>query len=180
MAETLSPPLLELPGELRNRIYQLCLVSNPIIINSTTFPEPSLLKTCKQVRKEASTIFYGENQFQAWTRDFDFSPAMVMLGKTPSFKDIGRMPLQLRILIRGRPNWCNLEVWLRRRHTTEPGVLPPPSLNPEVPSLELIRAIDFQVAALDDMPWESAQALIQPLRRTLMAFDHRWADEGIV
>ncbi|KAK3706704.1 hypothetical protein LTR37_012548, partial [Vermiconidia calcicola] len=51
-------PLLELPGELRNRIYGYVLVDDIIKLDSTGHTEPELLHTCKQVRKEAIRIYY--------------------------------------------------------------------------------------------------------------------------
>ena len=82
-----------LPGELRNRIYRLCLVSEDhIIVTTTTFPEPRLLKTCKEIREEASTIYYGENQFEAWIHRYDSSPIMAILAKTATFERLGHAP----------------------------------------------------------------------------------------
>ena len=53
-----------IPGEIRNHIYRLVLVSNQRIhITSTPTPEPALLKTCRATRREAATIYYLENRF---------------------------------------------------------------------------------------------------------------------
>ena len=57
--------LSKLPGEIRNSIYRLVLVSsNTIIIKASTIRrQRSVLQTCHQVREEASKIYYGENTF---------------------------------------------------------------------------------------------------------------------
>ena len=76
---------LHLPPELRNRIYGSVFIENhPIDMNSwaqastepvladrlgelmiTFSSEPSLLRTCRELRKEALPIFYGQNIFDS-------------------------------------------------------------------------------------------------------------------
>ena len=66
--------LLALPAEWRNRIYHLVLVSDQRI-RITPSPqgfqhtdrthEPSLIQTCRQIRREATTIYYSDNVFRA-------------------------------------------------------------------------------------------------------------------
>lgn len=79
---TQSSPLLELPAELRNKIYFDVLVSEkPLGIAKQTHiydvrhKAPALLQTCRQIREEARTIFYSNNTFLAlgvysWIIDF--------------------------------------------------------------------------------------------------------------
>jgi hypothetical protein len=79
-AEAKSPsPLLNLPAELRNEIYELVLVSRYKIwpvpradmnkkLNTTfstkdTIPLQALLYTNQHVRRDAQSIYYGENVF---------------------------------------------------------------------------------------------------------------------
>ncbi|KAM3413507.1 hypothetical protein BST61_g11578 [Cercospora zeina] len=73
---------LELPAELRNRIYRMCLVASDAVIevefkdlrrwssarscsdwSASLPPEPLFLSTCKTIRNEALSIYYGENTF---------------------------------------------------------------------------------------------------------------------
>ena len=57
---------LELPGEIRNKIYRLVLVSDDNIdITITPTPEPALLNVCRTTLEEATTIYYLENSFTA-------------------------------------------------------------------------------------------------------------------
>ena len=64
---TSRPCLLNLPAELRNRIYSyvfppehnLCID----IRRSPIVCEPALLTTCHQIRHEALPVFYGETEF---------------------------------------------------------------------------------------------------------------------
>ena len=61
-------PLLQLPAELRNEIWQLALVRDePIRIFHPGMGarlEPALLATCKQIRNEAQDMLYSENTFE--------------------------------------------------------------------------------------------------------------------
>ncbi|KAF2007703.1 hypothetical protein P154DRAFT_996 [Amniculicola lignicola CBS 123094] len=57
---------LDLPAELRNKVYRYCLVSN----QPFHFDHPSnfcrssaLLRTCKVIHSEACSVLYGENKF---------------------------------------------------------------------------------------------------------------------
>ena len=70
-----ASPLIELPGEIRNRIYELALfqsggitvfvsASRPHLFKPTeTSDILALTKTCKDIRYESSPIFYETNKF---------------------------------------------------------------------------------------------------------------------
>lgn len=63
-------PLISLPAELRNEIYDLALTHSdgPIDVTSDEKPnEPALLATCVQIRTEATPIFYANNSFRFGT-----------------------------------------------------------------------------------------------------------------
>jgi len=65
----MKSPLLELPPELRNRIYSDVLVQATTVHVTTTTAKPnwnvpSLLHTCRQIRSEASGIYYSSNTFR--------------------------------------------------------------------------------------------------------------------
>ncbi|KAI9837913.1 MAG: hypothetical protein M1838_004712 [Thelocarpon superellum] len=61
---------LDLPAELRNRIYRMHLVCDPVVLDldpqnpRTIGPRLRLLRTCRQVHREASRVFYGDNTFR--------------------------------------------------------------------------------------------------------------------
>lgn len=69
----MSPLLDKLPAELRNDIYSLVLISgDPIDVEDmkSIHARTALLRTCRQVREEASGLFYGDNTFRTlWTID---------------------------------------------------------------------------------------------------------------
>jgi hypothetical protein len=56
--------LLDLPGEIRNKIYRYALISTaPINGIETKIPAIWLLATSRGIHEEASSIFYEENTF---------------------------------------------------------------------------------------------------------------------
>jgi hypothetical protein len=72
-----SAPFLRLPPEVRNRIYKYALRLEIGIceVNETTgFPQPALLFTCKDIRREAIAILYSVNTIRPVIESY--SPSM--------------------------------------------------------------------------------------------------------
>lgn len=67
MNSTASQLLTALPAELRNEIWRLVLIlPHRVWLNThanVIHQQTALLKTSRQIRAEASSIFYGENKF---------------------------------------------------------------------------------------------------------------------
>lgn len=84
------PGFLLLPAEIRNIIYEQALASkNPIrIVPDLRILLPSLLQVNRQIRQEASTIFYRSNVFAAapgpepWDWLSNFCPMEAFLRRT--------------------------------------------------------------------------------------------------
>ncbi len=55
--------LLQLPSEIRNRIFELVLLPNTLIEVKKTYRTPPLLNTCRQLRSEAGSLYYGSATF---------------------------------------------------------------------------------------------------------------------
>ena len=70
--------LLELPAELRNRIYREVLITGGCIdVTRESISQPPLLRACRQIRAEAKSIYYLENRtFYIDVPNFD--PAIVL------------------------------------------------------------------------------------------------------
>ena len=78
--------LLMLPAELRNRIYEMVLL-RPEVINLVYLDprrlkhlehevaQPSLTRTCHQIREETLPIFYGQNVFLTYAVTTNWSGA---------------------------------------------------------------------------------------------------------
>lgn len=61
-------PLLHLPPELRNRIYEYALAETEVLrltkmVGEVDFASPGLLATCRQIRGEAKGVYLAENSF---------------------------------------------------------------------------------------------------------------------
>lgn len=53
---------------MRNRIYRYALIDEGrIILTDKDCAQPALLRTCHQIRTEASVLFYSQNKFQLQT-----------------------------------------------------------------------------------------------------------------
>lgn len=94
-SKTEKPTLLTLPAELRNRIYHLVLTKgspiSPYRCEDKT-EEPAslrLLRTCRQIRSEATSIYYGTNMFRFYDSILLELHLRLFLG------DIGPQNLQL-------------------------------------------------------------------------------------
>jgi hypothetical protein len=73
-------PLMKLPPELRNRVYEYALrFDNRIceVNENVSIPESALLLTCKEIRREAIGILYSVNEVHVVLESF--SPAMPIL-----------------------------------------------------------------------------------------------------
>jgi hypothetical protein len=56
--------LLTLPEHCRNRILQFCLLQHMwVVVDPSKSDAPGLLRTCTQLRKEGTMMFYRENTF---------------------------------------------------------------------------------------------------------------------
>ena len=77
-------PLLDLPSELRNKIYELALISDePVHVYGGSVGRPPLLRACKQIAIEASGIFFANNRFIAHLAGVDvpkFHRTLIAIG----------------------------------------------------------------------------------------------------
>ena len=76
MATDQQSSLLGLPPEIRNNIFALVVVrSRPLgpLWNGAMIKEPALVATCRQIRSEALSLFYGDNTLQYVTSHHAFT-----------------------------------------------------------------------------------------------------------
>ncbi|KAK3629413.1 hypothetical protein LTR56_018077 [Elasticomyces elasticus] len=71
MAPTQRSRLFTIPAEVRVRIYEYALISNAPIVIEKDEPQPNILRTCRQIRKEAMSIYYTENDFSMTIHQWD-------------------------------------------------------------------------------------------------------------
>lgn len=108
-------PLLDLPPELRNEIYRYTLhASDWLVVDGNMPEEPGLLSACRQIRTEASPIYYFENWFHIWINNYDGEVTWLLRKKWWVYK----RPLLFRVEMQAfaKPNWPNLMKWLKEYH----------------------------------------------------------------
>lgn len=117
--DTPLSPFLDLPAELRNSIYRLCLIDRPrfSIRVHDAFKFPALLQVNSQIRSEASSIFLLENHFSVDCSNFDCSLYTAFIERTAVAKHLQNMRLRSRVLpwIADTSDmvWSSLLQWLR-------------------------------------------------------------------
>ena len=173
-------PLLELPGELRNRIYGYVLVDDIIKLDSTGHTEPELLHTCKQVRKEAIRIYYAENRFEILVPDYDSSLLLQWSRKAVQLALDHNVYVVCRIFCQHhpQPDWPKLLLWLERvfANSIPHSCRHPPSQAPSGTSVEglVVGGMFHLVRTSQNQPWDYVKKLLEEQRLILIALDGRW------
>ena len=187
--------LLHLPGELRNRIYRYAVVGStkgaPIDVTISSIPEPALLRTRKQIRAEAISIFYIENHFKCITSGFDsrvhllFERKLIAIHKNHHV-NLSGLP-EIALELRGPYNWPNLKLWARRLHSRELGMVgdvgasqsspiaPIPGAGIRAAEGILVRSIFDLATDLRGIPWAVVEGILDTTHATLITLDARWA-----
>ena len=174
--------LLQLPGELRNRIYRLVLTDGMPIINfdATGYVRPGLISTCKEIRQEALSIYYYENSFRTWLKDYD---AANLTRFSSSLKVMELAGLRVNVTFcysqNTVPKWANLLEWLRCSHAKDVAAIPyfPEALHGAGRNDQHAYALGtlfLVTSALHKQPWEEVRAILISLRPTLGSVDERW------
>lgn len=156
--------LLELPGEVRNRIFRHVLVSDDEIpIDKTNFKQPTLLRTCKTIKNEASPIYYHENSFRFCVELHDSTAMTSWWQHAKSSRKGGiRGTTDYHIDDLSGCSWSNLLTWLRRFHAGMiPGFL-------EMHLIASDDSIDAQLVTLfrvagvmRGLPWETVVKVLE-------------------
>ncbi|EME84624.1 uncharacterized protein MYCFIDRAFT_195623 [Pseudocercospora fijiensis CIRAD86] len=179
--------LLTLPGELRNRIYRLVLLTannEKISISSTGFSRPALTRVNKQVRRETLKIFYYENRFK--TTIHAFHPAL--LRKFIACICTADSELEQRLLSYtlsvplDSPSWSNLMAWAKEYHGKILLARPhPPKKLREFEMSDMTRhvvgAMFETVRVLRKQPWKQVEEVLGVSRPTLITLDRRWEED---
>ena len=159
--------LLSLSAELRNIIYDLVLNERYVGIGRPWPEVPGLLRTCKQIRREASSMFYDENFFLLHTEDLKMQPHR---GHWFWRHASGNM---YGINNRGEIKWCRVLAWTRLYHT---GVLESTRLqldNCESHGVANIIKSAFGVAkTLRGAPWSSVKHVLGLYRKAVEEAQH--------
>lgn len=100
--------LLNLPGELRNQIFDFAVVEpSAIRVTSKGLDQPALLKTCRQIRREAGTIYYGSNEFDICLERYN-GAAFVPFARQARRFDTRYQEQSIRFIFDFNPDWDNV------------------------------------------------------------------------
>ncbi|KAK4891701.1 hypothetical protein LTR27_009709 [Elasticomyces elasticus] len=161
---------LALPPELRNRIYEYVLIDPNKISVDANLQIPPLLHVSRQVKTEASGIWYWGNHFRRDIRDCN---GELLTRFTQHYRSAG-MRCLVKLRIYGRPNWPNLFKWCKQVQVRTSPRLPCGEGFTELETV--ISSAHEIVLRLRDQPWEKCEAMLEILRRTAGSSDKRWLD----
>ena len=111
--------LLGLPAELRNQVYRLALCeTGKIAISQNNFQQPALLRTCRQIREEASSIYSGENQITVLVHNLNASVALSWCQHSGRYASEWCKKIAVNLgHFSSTRNWGNLMRWVK--HSTD-------------------------------------------------------------
>ncbi|KAK6417465.1 hypothetical protein LTR81_009214 [Elasticomyces elasticus] len=159
---------LALPPELRNTIYELALLRSDHIPVVKELQIPHLLHVSRQVKKEASGIWYEGNRFRHDIRNCDAELFQRFVRHCKSLE----MEVTEQLRIYEVPNWSNLVAWSKQFH----GGISRGLLHEEgFTKVETVIASAHSIFHdLNDQPWEMCEAMLKALRLTAGMLDQRW------
>ena len=156
------------------KIYREVLIEPNAILTSpaSTAPpiEPPLLWTCRQIRKEALSIYYEENNFTWDIEDNNASLYIQWCRAQPS-----RAKVEANFLLEDSQNWPNLMKWV---DACGQGECRRPEEEPEELELAAIHVLDVAVSMAGAVSWEKMQTLLSKMRNALACEHWEWA-EGV-
>jgi hypothetical protein len=187
--------LLELPPELRNRIYHYALGLDDGVFKITegdSIPEPALLLTSRHIRQEAIGIFY---KLDAVSMEFNsFSPSvaifvqkkMVALYRQYQFK-VGTKD----IVMSGSRNWRNWMLWLQHIHRDRDNDIVHVNFESALTSepfsqdadrgareMAVLAGMCLVASGMKGTQWSLADQALNLLRYGLVRCDREWGDES--
>ncbi|OQN99090.1 hypothetical protein B0A48_14951 [Cryoendolithus antarcticus] len=178
LAVAKSPLFTKIPGELRNRVWELVVIAESSIpFSSTGATEPDLLLVCHLIRKEAGGIYYGKNSFHVTCEHYDSTTVLLARRKHDLFDayDEPGKAEPLYVVVSDQPDRTNLMVWVRRVHarlTPAPTIEGPP-IRPDQPA---VQALLQMAASMRGTPWPEVEATPKWQRLVLAHIDEAWGD----
>ncbi|KAK3617717.1 hypothetical protein LTR56_025094 [Elasticomyces elasticus] len=163
--------LLNLPAELRNKIWGEALVSKkgPIAINKYTWAQPLLLRTCKQIRKEAGPMYYSLNRFDIVHTDLDFRAHIRFYNIAKKFEKFPKMSYFRGPV--GEMSWENLMGGAKAVHE---GTVPLDRYA-WFTGARAAAAGALRIAwSLRDVEWSTAQKVLDEYQRAVMHVSTGW------
>jgi len=187
-----SSPLMKLPPELREIIYEYALrLDDGIIQISWTagIPEPPLLLTCKTVRREAIAIFYTLNSIRLVVESL--SPTVPLFAHKKQLAMLAQYQYSFsasQVMLLGLPRWPNLLAWLRLVHENSYSTVvffrPSSPLDTNHQHSHGVTEQDQEMTVLAGLfrmvhlmplePWHEIERTLAMLRYGLVRYDSEW------
>ncbi|KAI5361512.1 hypothetical protein Slin15195_G126270 [Septoria linicola] len=180
---------MELPGELRNRIYRFVLLQpEDIPVTSSGYERPSVLATSKTIRSEGLKIFYLENAFSIFVHNFDCTEIYRFSQQVKRFKlKVSEEESDVNIHFWtnwAQPNWPNLLLWLKRYHARQLDSWPAHPMLAESASVEDHGeyGVVASMAVVADMlrtkqKWSVVENILKAQHPSLLAYNDGWAED---
>lgn len=172
--------LFTLPAELRNRIYELALVTSDQDTRIRVRPQlkfPGLLSTCRQARAEAHKIYWFQNKFNQTVRDCNGS--LHIKFERLLFDNMGEAAFQIdfTLIVAGRKSWANLLEWCRQLHADENGSSGL-RMDPNWNAQETVVAAAHRIAFTHgESTWECCLEALGALRAVAGLSSKKWLDD---
>lgn len=159
--------MLGLPAELRNHIYNFALTQAHEIkvCENRHNTEPGLLRTCRQIRKESSSIFRKDNEFNLAIFDFKLAPQPNHWIWSTTLDEFS---------FYGADSWENAKAWLKAYHAGEgPNMAREVSDSSDDSVKVLIEAFNL-VEALDGVSWDVVEPALEAFKKAVDAKKGSW------
>ena len=161
--------LLDLPPEMRNRIWREVLVSpDRIQIDDSHYQQPALLNCCWQISDEACSIYYGENHFVIQVAGLQSGAVASWCQHSLHYQKLfKRVTYDLTTLAdQEKGKWSDLLKWLLRCHDRD--VPPYKTSSKNFPPRQLAHRLFRTVWLMLDVEWKIVEEV---LNNQMMVFE---------
>ncbi|KAK4541935.1 hypothetical protein LTR36_007299 [Oleoguttula mirabilis] len=174
-----NSPLLQLPAEIRNRIYDLVLrVPEPddevdaegTVDVTADLQQPGLLRTCYQVREEALGMWYLTNCFFVCVVDCDATLAV----KFEKHLELVGFPEAALSTITIGKDWDSLMLWSEAVWKEECRAMLEEEWSPLDGEQAVIVAAHDVALQYVDRTWEDCESALNNLKLVVVTLDKEW------
>ena len=170
--------LLQLPPEVRSKVYREVLIRNGAILVMPNVKQPAVLRCCVQIRREAISYYYTLNTFRFKMSQYEIARRGYFSKLIEKFSLLGASTnFTVRYSYTMQPDWANLYEWLKLIHEGTVALVPRPNLySLRTHGANMLDAMPaFQIVQmLLDQPWASVTEGLTRLRRAIIGRDPRW------
>lgn len=168
---------LGLPGEIVNKIYNYALVEEgPISIPHTGIFPPGLLSVCRQIHKEASSVYYTENVFHARIENYNGAAFVPFSAIVDKYRGSSPRPCIESVTTLPGPHWKNLMMWIKACRSdlmAGPGYMEDNlGTGTDVAVMTMFKTVRDGMLHLT---WGEVETILTAMRPMLVMQDDRWS-----